>query len=347
MDIQPFGFTTSGQPAQIFTLSGAEGFRARITNYGGVLVNLFAPDREGALADVVLGFDTLEEYITLSKFFGCLVGRFANRIAQGRFELNGTVYELARNGGPNHIHGGPVGFDKVVWQAEAETTDGHDTLVLRHHSPDGDQGYPGAIDVQVTYTVKDRSLHIDYRAQCDAPTILNLTNHTYFNLAGRGHILDHVMTLHADAYTPVDDALIPTGELAAVEGTPFDFRTPTPIGARIDADHPQIRNGLGYDHNFVLNRAGDGLVDVVRVVSPTSGRTLDVATTEPGLQFYTGNFLDGSITGRSGVVYQRRQGFCLETQHFPDSPNKPQFPSTLLRPGETYRSTTVYRFGTI
>lgn len=351
IESQSFGKTANGKNVEIYTLAapGTDPARlqTRITNYGGVVVNLWAPDRQGQMQDVVLGFDTLEEYISLSKFFGCLVGRFANRIAGGSFALNGQVYPLARNGGPNHIHGGPVGFDKVVWAAEAAEIDGASALVLRHHSPDGDQGYPGALDVEVTYRVThDNALRIDYWAQTDAPTILNLTNHSYFNLGQDATILGHVMTLYADAFTPVDDNLIPTGELAPVAGTPFDFRTPTPIGARIDAVHAQLRRAGGYDHNWVLNPGDQALRHVATVDEPTSGRRMQLHTTQPGVQFYTGNFLPSTMPGKGGKRYHRRGGFCLETQHFPDSPNQPHFPTVVLNPGETYRHTTVFSFGT-
>lgn len=348
--MQDFGATPAGEPVRIFTLSAPGGdaaLCARITNYGGVIVNLWAPDAQGQAADVVLGFDTLDEYIALSKFFGCLVGRFANRIAGGTFELNGTRYQLATNGGPNHIHGGPVGFDKVVWQAEtAENAAGEPVLRLRHHSPDGDQGYPGALDVEVVYTVtRDNALRIDYTATTDAPTILNLTNHSYFNLGNAATILDHVVTLHADAFTPVNENLIPTGELASVKGTPFDFRTPTSIGARIDENHPQLQRAGGYDHNWVLGEDDGTLRHVATVVEPQSGRRLELHTTQPGVQFYTGNFLPPSMPAKAGQSYTRRAGFCLETQHFPNSPNQPDFPSVVLNPGETFRQMTLFAFG--
>jgi aldose 1-epimerase len=343
-----FGTLPEGDPVEAFTLTTAHGVTLQAITYGGIITSLRTPDREGRVAEIVLGYETLDGYLQRSPYFGAIVGRYANRIANGHFTIDGTTYQLPTNNGPNHLHGGRRGFDKVNWAAEPFERADAVGVVFTHVSPDGDQGYPGQLTVSATYTLdNDGTLTVTYEATTDKPTHVNLSQHSYFNLLGDagGDVLEHELTIHADRYTPVDATLIPTGELAPVEGTPFDFRRPTPIGARIDADHPQIRNGLGYDHNFVLNREGDGLVDVVRVVSPTSGRTLDVATTEPGLQFYTGNFLDGSITGRNGVVYQRRQGFCLETQHFPDSPNKPQFPSTLLRPGETYRSTTAYHFG--
>jgi aldose 1-epimerase len=292
---------------------------------------------------VALGFDSLEPYLKGHPFFGAIAGRYGNRIAKGRFALNGKTYSLAVNNGPNHLHGGVKGFDKHVWQAQVS---GSNALVLTRRSPDGEEGYPGNLDVRITYTLTDRNeLVVDYHATTDKPTPVNLTQHTYFNLAGQGDILGHEMAIEADRYTPVDSDLIPTGELAPVAGTPFDFRTPTAIGARIDASNPQIANGRGYDHNWVLNRSGSGLQPAAHVFDPVSGRTLDVFTTEPGVQFYTGNFLDGTLTGKGGTVYRRRTGFCLETQHFPDSPNQPAFPSTILEPGREYRTQTVFRFG--
>lgn len=349
IESQAFGATPDGQPVDIFTLrapgTDATGLQARITNYGGVIVNLWAPDRNGQSADVTLGFDTLDEYITLSKFFGCIVGRFANRIAGAQFELNGKTYQLANTGGPNHSHGGPQGFDKKVWAAETSAVDGEPALRLRHHSPDGDQGYPGALDVEVTYTLtRANALRIDYRAQTDAPTIINLTNHAYFNLAGQGTIHEHMMTLYADAYTPVDDTLVPLGEIAPVDGTPFDFRTPTPIGARIDDEHPQVRKGRGYDHNWVLGDPDGTLRHAATVEEPQSGRRMLMHATQPGVQFYTGNMLPDALPGKGGEVYTKRSGFCLETQHFPNSPNQPNFPSVVLNPGETYAQTTVFTF---
>ena len=346
----PFGVLPSGEPVRAFTLTNAHGLELRAIEYGGIIVSLRTPDRTGTLADIVLGFNGLSEYLAGSPYFGAIVGRYANRIANGQFTLDGKTYELAVNNGPNALHGGLKAFDKAVWRGELGSNERGVSVKFRHTSPDGDEGYPGALRITVTYTLTDRNeLIVDYEATTDKPTPINLTQHSYFNLAGEGtgDILAHVLTINADRFVPVDSTLIPTGELAPVAGTPFDFRTPTAIGARIDAPHPQLQRGRGYDHTYVLTRGpGDtGLVQAARVVEPQSGRTLEVATTEPGVQFYTGNFLDGTLMGKSGHAYRQRYGFCLETHHFPDSPNKPQFPSTILRPGETFRSRTVFTFG--
>ncbi len=344
----PFGTLPDGSPVEVFTLSNARGVEVRAITYGGIIVSIRVPDRDGRLGDIVLGYDTLDGYVANNPYFGCITGRYANRIARARFTLDGRTYQLAANDGPNHLHGGVRGFDKHVWHGEPVQASGRVGVVFSRTSPDGEEGYPGTLDVRVAYTLSDDGeLRVDYEATTDRPTPVNLTQHSYFNLAGEGSgdILGHILTINADRYTPVDETLIPTGELAPVEGTPFDFRTPTPIGGRNGVDHEQLRRGRGYDHNYVLRRAGDGLVRAARVVEPTTGRTLEVWTTEPGLQFYSGNFLDGSIRGKSGHVYGRRSGFCLETQHFPNSPNQPHFPSTILRPGERYLSTTAFRFG--
>jgi aldose 1-epimerase len=318
----------------------------RAISYGGIITSLKVPDGTGAFADVVHGFDTLEGYLKEHPYFGAIVGRYGNRIARGQFTLNGQMYKLATNNGPNHLHGGVKGFDKMVWKAEP-LSNGRGVAFARR-SPDGEEGYPGNLDVRVSYTLTDANeLDIRYEATTDRATPLNLTQHTYFNLAGHdsGDILGHELTLNADRYTPVDSNLIPTGELTPVAGTPFDFRKATPVGARIDEQHPQLEYGRGYDHNWVLNRKGEGLQMAARLSDPKSGRMMEITTTQPGIQFYTGNFLDGTTIGKGGTAYEHRSGLCLETQHFPDSPNKPNFPSTILRPGETYRTRTVFRFG--
>jgi aldose 1-epimerase len=329
-----------------YTLTNRHGVEVRAMTYGAVLVSIRTPDRHGRVADVTLGFDSLDAYLARSRYFGAVVGRYGNRIARGRFTIDGRTYQLAINNGANHLHGGVHGFDKANWRGSAFERDGHTGVTFTHVSSDGDEGYPGRLTATVTYTLTPQdALVVDYTATSDKPTHLNLTQHAYFNLAGEGvgDILGHVLTIDADRYTPVDAGLIPTGELAPVDGTPFDFRRPVAIGARIDANHEQLRFGSGYDHNFVLN-GGPGLRVAARVVEPTTGRTLEVATTEPGMQFYAGNHLAGSV-GKRGHIYDRRTGFCLETQHYPDSPNQPSFPSTLLRPGDTFTSTTVFTFG--
>jgi aldose 1-epimerase len=344
-----FGRLPEGQAVESFTLTNARGVEVRAISYGAIIVSLRVPDRDGRLGDVVLGHDALQGYLDKPAYFGALIGRYGNRIAGGRFSLDGKTYALVTNNGPNHLHGGTRGFDKVLWKAEPFERPGEAGIVFTRRSPDGEEGYPGNLDVRVTYALNDRNeLSFEYFATTDKPTIVNLTQHSYFNLAGDGKrdILGHELVIEADRFTPVDQTLIPTGVLAPVAGTPFDFRKPTAIGARIAADHEQLRHGGGYDHNYVLNRRRDGLAPAARVYEPTTGRTMDVATTEPGLQFYSGNFLDGSIKGKGGHAYARRYGFCLETQHYPDSPNKPDFPSTVVRPGTEYRSKTVLTFGT-
>ena len=346
----PFGTLPDGSPIELFTFTNAHGVEVRAMTYGGIIVSLRVPDRRGRLDDIVLGHDAAAPYVANNDpHFGAIVGRYANRIAKGRFVLDGKTYQLPTNNGPNHLHGGVKGFDNVLWRAEPVQDDGGAGVALTYTSRDGEEGYPGTLTARVTYTLTHKNeLIVDYHATTDAPTVINLSQHSYFNLAGHGarDVLDHELQIFADRFTPVDEALIPLGELAPVEGTPFDFRKPTTIGARIDRDHVQIRRGRGYDHNFVLTRAADGLQRAARVSERSSGRTMDVATTEPGVQLYTGNFLDGTITGKQGRVYQRRFGFCLETQHFPDSPNKPSFPPTVLRPGAEFRSRTVFTFGT-
>lgn len=343
-----FGTAPTGEPVELFTLTGPAGVEVRAITYGGIIISLKTPDRDGVPADIVLGYDELDGYVRETPYFGAIIGRYGNRIANGRFTLDGETYSLAKNNGPNHLHGGDIGFDKVVWSAEPFETDSAVGVVFAYTSRAGEEGYPGTLDTRVTYTLTDGgALIFDYHATTDQATPVNLTQHTYFNLAGdgSGDILGHELMIAASAYTPVDSTLIPTGEIRPVAGTPFDFRAPAPIGARIAADDEQIRFGGGYDHNFVLDRPQDGMAHAARVFEPGSGRLLDVWTSEPGIQFYSGNFLDGTITGKSGHVYQHRSGFCLETQHYPDSPNQPGFPSTILRPGQTYTSRTMLVFG--
>jgi aldose 1-epimerase len=345
-----FGKTKDGQPVDLYTLTNASGMEVAITNYGGTVVSIKAPDRSGKIADVVLGFDSFEGYLNNTPFFGVLVGRYGNRIAKARFTLDGHEYHLAPNDNGNTLHGGLQGFDKRRWKAKDVSTKDVPALELAYLSKDGEEGFPGNLSVTITYSLTPKNeLKIDYAATTDKVTVLNLTNHSYFNLAGQGEgdALSHLVMINADRFTPVDATLIPTGELKSVAGTPLDFRKPTPIGARIDANDQQMKFGRGYDHNFVLNRKDDGLILAARVTESSSGRVLEVLTTQPGLQFYTGNFLDGTLHGKAGKVYPRRSAFCMETQHFPDSPNHPQFPTTVLKPGEHLESTTVFRFSTV
>jgi aldose 1-epimerase len=342
-----FGKTPEGVEVRLYTLQNAHGMRATITNYGGIVTSLVVPDRTGQPGDVVLGFDSLEGYLRGSPYFGAIVGRYANRIARARFSLDGASYHLAANDHGNALHGGTRGFDKVVWEATPDPDSARAALRLHYVSADGEEGYPGRLDVTVTYEVTDANeLRITYGATTDKPTVLNLSHHGYFNLAGRASpsILSHQLLLAADRYTPVGATLIPTGDLASVDGTPFDFRTATAIGARIDAGDRQLRYGQGYDHNFEILGMPGTLRLAARLRDPESGRTMEVLTTEPGIQFYSGNFLDGTLVGKGGVRYQRRSGLCLETQHFPDAPHHADFPTTVLRPGQAYRSETVYRF---
>lgn len=344
----PFDRTGDGQLVDQISLRNGNGIEMTVLTYGGVIVSLRTPDRTGTLDDIVLGFDDLKSYVDKSPYFGALIGRYGNRIAKGRFTLDGKTYALATNNGANHLHGGTKGWDKVVWAFEAFQNATGVGVILTHTSNDGDEGYPGTVKAKVTYTLTDKDqLIVDYEATTDKATIINLTQHSYFNLAGAkaDDILGHELMLNAAQYTPVDDTLIPTGEIAPVDGTPFDFRKSTAIGARINEKNEQLTRGKGYDHNFVLARTGTGLVEAARVVEPVTGRTMSIATTEPGIQFYSGNFLDGTLTGKGGRVYPQRSGFCLETQHYPDSPNHPNFPSTTLRPGETYKTQTIFTFG--
>ncbi len=344
----PFGTTKGGEPVSLFTLTNALGNEVSISTLGGTIVSLTVPDRDGRPGDVVLGFDSLRDYEERSPFFGCITGRYANRIAGGSFQLDGKSYPLAVNNGPNHLHGGRVGFDKKVWKARTEKSSDAVSLILTHTSPDGDEGYPGALACEVVYAWTNKNeLRIEYTATTSAPTVVNLTNHSYFNLAGHnaGTALDHLLRLDADMFTPTDATAIPTGERRPVEGTPFDFRTPQRIGARIDARDEQIKRGFGYDHNFIVNGARGRLRPCAELSDPASGRVMTVTTTEPGVQLYTANFMD-NLRGKQGAVYPKRGAICLETQHFPDSPNQSDFPSTVLRPGETCRSTTVYAFST-
>ncbi len=331
----------------IYTLTNKNGLSAKITNYGGIVIALNVPDKSGQLGDVVLGYDTLEDYLKASPFFGALVGRYGNRIANGKFTLNGIEYTLAQNNGPNSLHGGLKGFDKVIWDPKPIDSPDGPALELTYLSQDGEEGYPGNLLVKVIYTLThNNELKIDYMATTDQDTVVNLTHHAYFNLAGAGNgdILGHELMIPADRFTPVDETLIPTGELRPVADTPFDFTRPTPVGQRIDQNDEQLKFGGGYDHNYVLNNSDGSLALAARVSEPTSGRVMEVWTTEPGIQFYSGNFLDGSNIGKGGKPYQRRSGFCLETQHFPDSPNHPNFPSTVLKAGQTYQSTTIHKF---
>jgi aldose 1-epimerase len=343
-----FGKTKEGEPVELYTLTNKNGLVAKITNYGGIVTELHVPDKNGQLGDVALGFKDLDGYLAGHPYFGALIGRYGNRIAKGKFTLDGKEYTLATNNDPNHLHGGETGFDKVVWTAEPKETKDGPSLKLTYVSKDGEEGYPGTLNTTATYTLtNDDELRIDYEATTDKPTVLNLTNHSYFNLAGEnaGTIHDHEMQIFADRYTPVDATSIPTGELAPVKGTPFDFTTPHKIGERIEQTGG---SPVGYDHNFVLsphaNKKAGGLPLAVRVSEPTSGRVMEIYTDQPGVQFYTGNYLDGTLKGKAGKPYAFRNGFCLETQHFPDSPNRKNFPSTELRPGQTYRTSTIHKF---
>ena len=341
----PFGKTLSGESVELYTLKNSSNLRVQIMTYGGTVVSLQVPDRDGMLGDIVLGYDNLDGYLKNSPYFGSIVGRYGNRIGKGLFTLDGKQYQLPKNNGENTLHGGMKGFDKVVWKATEVSSKDGSGLSLTYFSNDGEEGFPGNLSVKVIYTLTNNNeLRIDYSAATDKATVVNLTHHSYFNLAGEGDILQHELMINAEQFTPVDSGLIPTGELRKVKGTPMDFTKPTAIGARIDQQDEQLTLGKGYDHNWVLNNSSGKLSLAARVYEPRTGRVMEVSTTEPGLQFYSGNFLDGTITGKGGQVYKQRSGFCLETQHFPDSPNKPRFPSTVLKPGQQYTSTTIYKF---
>lgn len=341
-----FDTTVDGKQVKLYYLKSNGNVQVAITNYGAKIVALLSPDKQGKLADVELGYDNIAQYIsTKERYYGGIVGRYGNRIAKGKFKVDGKEYTLAVNNGQNHLHGGKKGFNDVVW--DAEQPDAH-TLKLHYLAKDGEEGYPGNLDITLTYELTDSNeLKINYQATTDKATVVNLTNHSFFNLhgAGNGDINDHIMMINADKYTPVDSTLIPTGKLEAVKGTPMDFTTPTAIGDRADNDFEQLKFGKGYDHNYVLNKKGNELSLAATVLEPQSGRYLEVWTTEPGVQFYGGNFLDGTDRGKEGKIYVHRGAFCLETQHYPDSPNQPSFPSVVLKPGQTYTSTCVYKFG--
>ena len=344
---QVFGKMPDGNSVDVYTLTNSHGMEARIMNFGGIVLSLRVPDRNGKLDDVVLGFDSLEPYFTNDPHFGSIIGRYANRIANGKFTLDGVEYRLPKNNGPNTLHGGVKGFDKVLWQAEPSESEKGVALVLCYTSSNGEEGFPGNLKTKVTYALSDSDeLAIEYEASTDKATPVNLTSHGYFNLAGQGagDVLAHELLINADRFTPVDKNLIPTDELRPVQGTPLDFTRATTIGARINDNYEQLVLARGYDHNFVINRKGLGLELAARVHEPWTGRILEIYTTEPGVQFYSANFLDGTITGKQGRAYKQHYAFCLETQHFPDSPNHPSFSSTILKPGQIYTSSTVYKF---
>ncbi|MEO8668511.1 MAG: aldose epimerase family protein [Bauldia sp.] len=346
----PFGMTKDGLPVEEYTLTNDMGASVKFISYGGIITEINVPDRWGRAGNIVLGFKTVGEYEAKSPYFGALIGRYANRIAGGKFSIDGTEYTLATNNGANTLHGGNKGFDKVVWTVTPQPAISEGAAAeLTYTSKDGEEGYPGTLTVKATYTLDNKNeLWIAYEATTDKPTVINLTSHSYFNLAGdgSGSIESHILKINADKFTPVDAGGIPTGELAAVAGTPFDFRDAMPIGARIRSSDQQMVNGRGYDHNFVVNRSGGDVSLDARVYDPSSGRIMEIASDQPGLQFYTGNFLDSTTVGAAGKQYRQGDGFCLETQHFPDSPNHPDFPTTLLKPGEVYKTTTVHRFST-
>ncbi len=349
ISMQPFGKTPDGHDVSLYTLSNKSGMQVTITNYGGIITSIKVPDRNKHLADVVLGFDNLEGYVNKNPYFGATIGRYANRIAHGAFTLDGKEYHIPTNEGTNALHGGNIGFNKRIWTAKEVSMKNGSALELHYLSPDGEQGFPGDLSVTVRFSLNDKDeLRLEYMATTDKPTVLNLTNHTYFNLSGQGHgtILDDKVTIFADSFTPVTKTLIPTGKIESVEGTPFDFRKPMVIGARINDDNEQLKFGKGYDQNWVLDHKGNSVAPAAKVVDPNSGRVLEVLTDQPGVQFYTGNQLDGSVHGKGGNAYPKNGAFCLETQHYPDSPNQPDFPSTVLKPGQKFDHTTVFRFST-
>lgn len=340
-----FGKTQSGKTADIYTITNDKGCEVKITNYGGIVVSLTVPDKKGKLGDVVQGYDTLEQYIKNSPFFGALIGRYGNRIAKGKFTLKGKTYTLAVNNDANHLHGGIIGFDKVLWDVKEIKQDNAVGLEMSYLCKDGEEGYPGNLKVNVKYLwTNDNELKIEYAATTDKTTVVNLTNHSYFNLAGKGDILKHELMINADKFTPSDDTQIPTGEIRDIKGTPFDFTKPAKVGARINEDNEQLKFGFGYDHNFVLNNSDGSLRKIASVYESTSGRLMEVLSTEPAVQFYSGNHLNETMVGKGGKPYKKRSGLCLETQHYPDSPNKPEFPSTVLEPGQKYSTTTIYKF---
>ena len=346
---KPFGTTKYGQPVTYWELSNPSGMKVGIINYGGVITQILVPDKEGHIEDVVLGHDNILSYEEKSAYFGCITGRYANRIGNGQFSIGGNTYQVPKNNNGHSLHGGIKGFDKRVWEGKSFTDGNTGGVKLSYVSQDGEEGYPGKLDCQVTYTLNDQNeLRIDYKASTDKATVINLTNHTYFNLkdAGASSILDHELMINASAITPVDSGLITTGKLMPVANSPFDFRKTRKIGEQIGAENQQLTFGIGYDHNFVLDKNENEMALAAKVVEPTTGRVLEILTTEPGIQFYSGNFLQGNITGKNNITYEHRTGFCLETQHFPDSPNKPHFPSTRLDPGDQYESTTIFKFTT-
>jgi len=342
---EDFDTIIDGENVTLFTLKNVNGIEIKLTNYGARVVSILAPDKKGNFADIAMGYNTIEEYLVDKMYQGCVVGRYANRIKEGKFSIGDQEYKLFLNDGPNALHGGKKGFDKVVWDA----VQNGNSVSMKYISPDMEEGYPGELTVALKYTLTDNDeLKLEYEATTDKTTVVNLSNHTYFNLKGEGDstILDHKFIINADYITPVNATLIPTGELMPVENTAFDFRKGMTIGEKINEDHEQLKNGLGYDHNWVLNKKNEELTMAIIFSEPLSGRAVEIKTTEPGLQFYSGNFMDGTIKGKSGRAYQYRSGFVLETQHFPDSPNQPEFPETTIEPGETYKQTTIYRFYT-